>query len=133
MHLKNIRNLDSWTLLPSSSGAMTVALDQAIKNEEEIIVTGWSPHWKFATYDLKYLEDPEGVYGGDESIHTFARQGLEKDAPEAYKVLDAFNWTAEDIEKVMLAIKNGQDPEDAAAEWVEENADKIDEWTKDVK
>ena len=54
-------NLDSWTLLPSSSGAMTVALDQAISNEEEIIVTGWSPHWKFATYDLKYLEDPEGA------------------------------------------------------------------------
>ena len=72
-------------------------------------------------------------YGGDESIHTFARHGLEKDAPEAYKVLDAFNWTAEDIEKVMLAIKNGQDPEDAAAEWVEENQDRVAEWTEGIE
>lgn len=126
-------NLASWTLLPSSSGAMTVALNQAIANEEEIVVTGWSPHWKFATYDLKYLEDTEGVFGTEESIHTFARQGLKEDAPEAYKVLDAFNWSSEDVEEVMLAIKDGENPEDAANAWIEANAEKVSEWTKDVK
>lgn len=126
-------NLEAWTLLPSSSGAMTVALDQAISNKEDIIVTGWAPHWKFASYDLKFLDDPEGVYGSEETINTFARKGLEEEAPEAYKVLDAFNWTPEDIEEVMLAIHDGEDPEDAAAKWVKENADVVDEWTAGVK
>lgn len=126
-------NLDGWELVPSSSGAMTVALDQAIKNEEEIIVTGWSPHWKFAAYDLKYLEDPNGVYGGEETINTFARQGLEEDLPEAFKVIDAFNWTSADMEEVMLDINSGTSPEDAAAKWVEANSDKVAEWTKDVE
>ena len=36
---------------------MTQALSDAIANEEPIIVTGWNPHWKFAAFDLKYLED----------------------------------------------------------------------------
>lgn len=126
-------NLANWNLLPSSSGAMTVALSQAIANEEEIVITGWSPHWKFASYDLKYLDDPEGVFGGEESINTFAREGLKDEKPEAHKVLDAFYWTTEDMEQVMLDINEGASPEDAAAKWVEENQDKVDEWTKDVK
>lgn len=126
-------NLANWNLLPSSSGAMTVALSQVIANEEEIVITGWSPHWKFASYDLKYLDDPEGVFGGEESINTFAREGLKDEKPEAHKVLDAFYWTTEDMEQVMLDINEGASPEDAAAKWVEENQDKVDEWTKDVK
>lgn len=125
-------NLADWSLLPSSSGAMTVALDQAIKNEEDIIITGWSPHWKFVKYDLKYLEDPKEVYGGVESIHTFAREGLEKDAPEAFKMLDTFNWTPEDMESVMLDISEGMSPEEAAEKWIDANQDLVAEWTKEA-
>src|SRR5699024_12789346 len=55
--------LDGWEVQASSSGAMATALGEAIENEEPIIVTGWSPHWKFAEYDLKYLDDPAGVFG----------------------------------------------------------------------
>lgn len=131
--LVEYENLAGWELLSSSSGAMTTALDQAIQKEEEIIVTGWSPHWKFASYDLKYLEDSKGVYGGEETINTFVREGLEEDMPEAYQVLDAFNWNSEDIETIMLEINSGAEPEEAAAKWVEENPDKVTEWTEGVE
>ena len=50
-------NLSDWQVETSSSGAMVVALDKAIKNKEDIVITGWSPHWMFAKYDLKYLKD----------------------------------------------------------------------------
>lgn len=131
--LEEYDNLADWELLPSSSGAMTVALGQAIENEEDVIVTGWSPHWKFSSYDLKYLEDPKGVFGGEETINTFARKGLEEDMPEAFKVIDAFHWTPEDIESVMLEINDGVDPEEAAAKWVDENPDKVAEWTEGIE
>lgn len=131
--LETYPNLADWSLLPSSSGAMTVALDQAIKNEEEIIVTGWSPHWKFASYDLKYLEDPEAVFGGDENIHSFTREDLEADAPEAYKLLDAFHWTSEDVEEVMLDINGGTSPKDAADKWIKDNEDLVNEWKAAVE
>ncbi|GGG09795.1 hypothetical protein GCM10007425_00140 [Lysinibacillus alkalisoli] len=126
-------NLNGWTVQTSSSGAMTVALEQAIENEEDVIVTGWSPHWKFAKFDLKYLEDPESVFGSEETINTFARKDLEKDMPDAYKVLEAFHWTSDDLEEVMLAVADGKDPKEAAKDWIEANQDKVDEWTKDVK
>lgn len=126
-------NLADWNLITSSSGAMTTSLAKAIKNKEDIIVTGWSPHWKFAKYDLKYLEDPKGVFGGEETINTFVRKGLKEDKPDVYSVLDNFHWTSEDLESVMLEVMDGKDPKQAAKDWVEANPDKVAEWTKDVK
>lgn len=126
-------NLEGWTVLSSSSVAMTGALKQAIENKEEIIVTGWSPHWKFNLFDLKYLDDPKGMYGTEEYIGTFARNGFKEDNPEAYSVLANFHWTPEDIERVMYDIMEGMDPKDAAKKWIEENEAKVADWTKEVK
>jgi len=125
-------DLDGWEVVTSSSGAMATALGEAIKNEEPIIVTGWSPHWKFEEYDLKYLEDPEGVFGSAETIETMVREGLEEDLPNAYKLLEQFEWTTEDMEEVMLEIQDGAEPEEVAADWVAENEDKVSEWTDGV-
>ncbi|MDY0407817.1 glycine betaine ABC transporter substrate-binding protein [Virgibacillus soli] len=126
-------NLKGWEVLASSSGAMATALGEAVSKEEPIIVTGWTPHWKFAKYDLKYLEDPKGVFGDEETINTMVREGLKEDMPNAYKLLDQFHWTTEDMEEVMLEISDGADPAEAAAAWVDENADKVAEWTEGVE
>lgn len=131
--LNEYDNLDSWNVMTSSSGAMTVALAQAIKSQEEIIVTGWSPHWKFATYDLKYLEDPKGIYGGVETINTFTRKDLKEDLPDVYAVLDNFFWTTEDLDAIMLEIANGTNPETAAEDWIIANEEKVAEWTKGIE
>lgn len=130
--IEDYDNLNDWTVETSSSGAMTVVLGQAYANEEDIIVTGWSPHWKFQTYDLKYLEDPEGTFGEAETINTMVREGLEEDSPEAYQILDQFFWTPDELESVMLDINDGATPEDAAADWIEENPDRVAEWTEGV-
>lgn len=122
--------LDGWEVQASSSGAMAVSLGEAVKNEEPIVVTGWTPHWKFAKYDLKYLEDPKGVFGDEESIHTFSRKNFKEDHPNAAKVLEQFEWTTDDMEAVMADIEDGKSVEEAAADWVAENADKVSEWTE---
>ncbi|GKV56884.1 glycine betaine-binding protein OpuAC [Sporosarcina sp. NCCP-2222] len=124
--------LDKWTVTTGSGAAMTAALKKAYDKEEPIIVTGWTPHWKFAKFDLKYLDDPKGVYGGEEQIRTIARKGLKDDLPEAYEILSNFHWTEEDMGSVMVAIQEGAKEEDAARDWVDANADKISEWTDGV-
>lgn len=119
---------DQWTLLESSSAAMTQELSNAYDKQEPIVVTGWTPHWKFAKMDLKYLEDPKGVYGAEEQIHTMVRDGLSEDQPEAYAFLDKFYWSPDDMAEVMIQIQDGKSPEEAAKAWVEANADKVDAW-----
>lgn len=129
--LEEYENLEGWTLEESSTPGMLGSLEQAIRNEEPIIVTGWKPHWKFSAYDLKILEDPKGTLGGEENINTLARKGLEEDLPDVYTVLDRFYWEPEDMEKVMLDAQE-IDFEDAAAQWIEENQDKVNEWTDGI-
>lgn len=116
--------------LRSGSGAtMTAALASAISNEEDIVVTGWTPHWMFARFDLKYLDDPENVYGGAEQIHTVVRDGLADDMPEAHAILDAFEWTPEQMGEVMLLNQeDDSDPYENAQQWVEDNQDVVEQW-----
>ncbi|WP_096186782.1 glycine betaine ABC transporter substrate-binding protein [Evansella halocellulosilytica] len=127
-----VYGLEDWDVSASSDAAMTQALGDAYENEEPIIVTGWTPHWKFAAYDLKYLEDPEGVFGEAEFIGTFAREGLEEEHPSAFEVLDNFYWTEEDMGEIMMAIEEDQDDAEAAREWVDNNQDIVSEWTDGV-
>ncbi|EIA21116.1 glycine betaine/L-proline ABC transporter substrate-binding protein [Listeria fleischmannii 1991] len=123
----------NWQLQTSSTAAMTSTLEKAIKDKRPIVVTGWTPHWMFTKFDLKFLDDPKNVYGDAEDIHTIVRKGLKKDMPSAYAVLDNFNWTPEEMSKVMLEVNDGADPEEAAKKWVKNNPDKVAEWTKGVQ
>ncbi len=117
-----------YRLQDSSSAAMTASLKRAIDKEEWIVVTGWTPHWKFAQWDLKYLDDPKDVYGGAEEIVTITRLGLKEDMPEVYEFLDKFNWTPADMEAVMLNIQDDMTPDEAAGKWIQDNQDKVNEW-----
>ncbi|MFD1850067.1 glycine betaine ABC transporter substrate-binding protein [Oceanobacillus bengalensis] len=121
-------------LLPSTEAAMITELQQAIKNEEPIVVTLWQPHWMFSENDLKFLEDPKGTLGASENIHTMVRKGLEEEHPSAYAFLDNFYWEVEDMNEVMS--KFGQDesvePQVAAEEWIEDNRDRVDTWTEGI-
>jgi glycine betaine/proline transport system substrate-binding protein len=117
-----------YEIVPSSSAGMAAELSKAYADEEWIVVTGWTPHWKFARFDLKYLEDPLGIYGGEEFIGTMARTGLKEDMPEAYGILERFYWTPADMEEVMLAIEDGTPEEEAAQAWVDAHPEKVAEW-----
>ncbi|TVP87999.1 MAG: glycine/betaine ABC transporter [Alkalicoccus sp.] len=125
-------DLEDWTITASSDSAMTQELATAYENEDPIVVTGWTPHWKFAEYDLKFLDDPENVFGEAEDIHTFVRDGLSDDMPEAYEVLDNFEWTEDDMNEVMMDIQEGTDEEEAARNWIDANEDTVSEWTDGV-
>lgn len=125
--------LDNWELKATSDAIMMAALDRAIKKEENIIVTLWSPHWAYEEYDLKYLEDPREVFGEPDDIRTLTRKGLEEDSPAAYKVLNQFEWDKEHLESVMVEMFRGKEPEEAAKEFIEANKELVEKWTKDVK
>ncbi|MDA0524323.1 glycine betaine ABC transporter substrate-binding protein [Methanococcoides alaskense] len=117
-----------YKLVSSSTAGMNAQLRKAIDDEEPIVVTLWSPHWSFDRWDLKYLDDPEGAFGQADNVETLARIGLEEDMPEVYDVLTRFHWTHEDIQSVMSDMENGMAPEDAAAKWIENNPEKVNEW-----
>jgi glycine betaine/proline transport system substrate-binding protein len=73
--------LNHLKLVSASGAAMTAVLDRAYRQKKWVVVTAWQPHWIFARYHLRFLEDPKGVLGGEERIHAIARQGFQQDFP----------------------------------------------------
>lgn len=117
-------------LMPSSGPAMATALTRAEKNKEAIVVTGWIPHWMFAKWNLRFLEDPQKVFGDDERVDTVANPSLAGKAPEAAAFLKKFAWSGEEVGAVMLAIRDGAKPEAAAKDWISKNPERVAEWLK---
>ncbi len=121
-------NLDNFRLVSGSDAAMTAALRRAIEREEWIAVTGWTPHWKFAAFDLKYLEDPLQTLGEEEHIATIVHPDLQSKDQQVFEFLDNFFWTSDQMAEVMILIQDGMEPMDAARQWIEENPETVDSW-----
>lgn len=115
-------------LMPSSGPAMAIALARAEKKQEAIVVPGWIPHWMFAKWKLRFLEDPQNVFGEAEHIDTVASMGMEAKAPEAAAFLKKFSWGPEEVGAVMLAVSEGAKPEQAAKDWVAANPERVKAW-----
>ncbi|MHA6576861.1 glycine betaine ABC transporter substrate-binding protein [Pseudomonas yamanorum] len=119
-----------YKLQASSGAAMIAELTRAEDKQEPIAVTGWVPHWMFAKWKLRFLDDPKGIYGAAETVNSIGSKGLEKKAPEVVAFLKKFQWASKDeIGEVMLAIQEGAKPEAAAKDWVAKHPERVAEWT----
>ncbi|QXH42471.1 MULTISPECIES: glycine betaine ABC transporter substrate-binding protein [Pseudomonas] len=119
-----------YKLQASSGAAMIAELSRAEEKQESIAVTGWVPHWMFAKWKLRFLDDPKGVYGAAETVNSIGSKDLAKKAPEVAAFLKKFQWASKDeIGEVMLAIQEGAKPDVAAKDWVGKHADRVAEWT----
>ncbi|OUT74561.1 MAG: glycine/betaine ABC transporter substrate-binding protein [Synechococcus sp. TMED19] len=103
--LKSYR-LKDIELISASSAAMTAVLAQAIREQRWVVVTSWTPHWMFARYQLRFLEDPEGVFGGTERIHAVARLGLDQQFPQVTDFLSRFHIPDQELSAVLLNAQN---------------------------
>lgn len=120
----------NFKIVQGSEAAMVSALNKAYAKNEWIVITGWSPHWKFAKYDLKYLEDPKMEFGEAEELHTLANKNFTSSQPEITAMLKKFKMSDSQIGSLEGLIDDGMDPVDAAKKWIEDNQDTVDEWIK---
>jgi len=123
--LNNIR------LMEGSGAIMTASLANAYKRTQWVVVTGWSPHWKFARWPLKYLDDPKKIYGEEEVIKTIVRKDLKKDLPKVYAFLKNFKWPENGLQTVMgWNAEDDADPYDNAKRYLKENPNVVKRWLK---
>ncbi|WP_328619435.1 ABC transporter permease/substrate binding protein [Streptomyces sp. NBC_00354] len=82
-----------YEVVDGSTPGMLAELKRAYEKQEPVAVVLWSPHWAYASYDLKKLEDPKGAWGKGDGIHTLARKGFAADEPEVATWLRSFKLT----------------------------------------
>jgi glycine betaine/proline transport system substrate-binding protein len=124
----DLYGMSAFEHITGSDAIMVAALKDAIDRNEWIAVPGWQPHWMFGEWDLKILDDPEGMWGSEETINTIVRKGLKEENPDAYQFFATFDWASVETELSELLVLNKENPNDAmknAEEWYMKHEAKI--------
>ena len=111
----------------SSGPAMMASLKRSYDRQEPIIITGWKPHHMWADYDLKYLEDPKGVYPKDVCA-IVTRTGFGDDFPVLKEFFGNFNLSETELYNLMDAIEKGDDELEAAKTWYQDHKVMVESW-----
>ena len=119
--------LDNYQLQISSGAGMTAALDRAEKHKDWIVVTGWSPHWMFGAWNLRYIADPKGVLGSYERIHALARKGFYQDNIAAATMI-ARMWIP--LDQLQAAMYDARETsyEAAVKKYMDNHKERINYW-----
>ncbi len=116
-----------YELVTASDAAMTAALDRAIRRKDWIVATGWSPHWMFGAYELRYIDDPENALGGVERVYTVARKGFQTDNPDVAEFLMRMHLPIAELEAAMFDARETS-VQDAVNKYIEANKARVDYW-----
>ncbi|WP_336659374.1 glycine betaine ABC transporter substrate-binding protein [Leucobacter sp. USHLN153] len=120
-----------YSLATSSTAAMLATLDDAIENEEDIVVTLWTPFWGHSEYNVKDLEDPKGAMGKPETLNELAKDGFTDEFPEAADLISKIKLSDESFGALEALVtedpdRNEADVEAAVDAFVKENPDAFD-------
>src|SRR5919107_4151007 len=140
-------DLDFKHVTAGAEPAQVARWTQLYKQQKPVIFYWYTPQFYNQQYDLAEVELPErfegckddAKEGGDPAQYKcaydvtvinklFSKKFADSGSP-AYDVLKKMKLTNDDQEAVAKAIAGDkQDPEEAGAEWVEQNQDKVDAW-----
>jgi len=131
--------LDDYKVRAASGPAMTAALARHIDNKKWIVVTGWTPHWMFGRFDLRFLDDPKGTLGGPQHVDILVRKGFKDDYPQINAYLKAMYIPLDTLQDYLyVAQQNADDHPDtmfeiAAKKFMEDQQDMIQKWVSAAK
>ena len=125
----------SFRLIESDEERMIAEVNDAIRSLRWVVFTGWTPHWSFERHNMRFLDDPQAVFGGVEAIHTMTRTGFAEDMPDAYETLRRMEWEPRQLERLMIWIHDDStgDVYRQALRWIRTHSDLVDEWVRDIE
>lgn len=122
----------SRSLLALSEEEMVKQLGDSIQRRLDIVVTGWEPHWIFARYDVRFLDDPDNIFGQKENIYTIANKGLEEKHPNAVRFFERMQLTEKQLNSLVYEIRVSEDPVIGVNKWMEQNEFVVNQWMKNL-
>ena len=125
--------LDGYEVVEGSTPAMLAELERATGSQEPVIVTLWRPHWAYGVYDIRDLEDPQGLLGDAEEIHALGREGFSADFPEVAEWISRFEMddaALASLENLIINEHGAGEEEAAVEEWLSDadNRALVDSW-----
>ena len=140
------------TLKIMEESAALEEVDQAVKQDKNIVFFCYTPHHMFALHELVVLKEPAydakewvivqpsdtpgwlerssaGVAWDTAKLHISYATSLETDQPKAAAMLAKVSLSTEALSSMTYALAvEKQDPVTFANKWIEENTETVDSW-----
>ncbi|QNU60718.1 ABC transporter substrate-binding protein [Vreelandella titanicae] len=128
--------LGDWQVVDTSEVGMLSAARDAISREEPIVWVGWTPHWMNLELPMRYLEDPEDLFGennGESDVLTLLRSDYAEATPNVVTFFEQFTFSAEEQSWMIQAFgQEEQDLTDVAEQWINDHPERIEAMLADV-
>ncbi|EHA14634.1 ABC transporter substrate-binding protein [Halomonas sp. HAL1] len=128
--------LGDWQLVDTSEVAMLSAARNAISREEPIVWVGWTPHWMNLELPMRYLEDPEDLFGennGESDVLTLLRSVYAEANPNVVAFFEQFTFSAEEQSWMIQAFgQEERDLTEVAEQWINDHPERIEAMLADV-
>ena len=128
--------LGDWQLVDTSEVGMLSAARDAISREEPIVWVGWTPHWMNLELPMRYLEDPEDLFGennGESDVLTLLRGDYAEANPNVVTFFEQFTFSAEEQSWMIQAFgQEERDLADVAEQWIGDHPERIEAMLADV-
>ena len=108
-------------LQTSSEAAMLAILKKSIDAKKPIVITGWSPHYIFSNFKLKFLNDPKKVFGEVEKLQTVANKKFVTTHPEVTEFFKNFQLNDLELGSLLAVFQKESDEKTAAEKWLSEH------------
>ena len=119
--------LTGFELTEGTGPKMARTVSRAIAEQKPVVFTAWTPHWLFGAHELRFLEDPEGVFGDAERVHAMVREDLKTDDPAAYTFFSNMSFEIDELQALM-ADAHEQGHRKAIVAWIKANMDTVRAW-----
>jgi glycine betaine/proline transport system substrate-binding protein len=132
----DIFGVKEFEVVESSEQGMLAQVARADKAGEPIVFLGWEPHPMNANFELTYLSGGDDVFGpdfGGAEVYTNVRAGYTEECPNVGTFIKNLKFSLPMENEIMGAIlDDGEEPEDAATEWLKANGSAIEPWLAGV-
>lgn len=121
--------LGDWELVDTSVVGMLSAARSAISREKPIVWVGWTPHWMNLELPMRYLEDPNNLFGennGESEVLTLMRSDYAETHPNLEHFFTQFTFSAD--QQSWMINEYGQeerDVEDVAQQWIADHPERL--------
>ncbi|MEZ5590692.1 MAG: choline ABC transporter substrate-binding protein [Gammaproteobacteria bacterium] len=132
----NAFGLQGFEVVESSEAGMLSQVARAARRDEWMVFLGWEPHPMNANFEMTYLAGGDDWFGpnfGGATVFTNVRAGYTEECPNVGQLLNNMSFTLAMENEIMAAIlDDGEDPEDAATAWLQQNPAVLDNWLNGV-
>lgn len=124
-------------LVASSEQGMLSQVARATKAEKPIVFLGWAPHPMNNNFKIEYLAGGDAYFGpnfGGATVHTVTRKGYTSECPNIATLFKNMTFQLDAENAIMSEISDqGEEPAEAAKEWLKANPGALESWLAGVK